>query len=353
MRGTAESHVLPARYVAQFLDVLQSMGVEPAALLRKARIRSIDTAGSQVTLRQIEALFAAAEQASGRQDLGFELGRRLDPTSHDVLGFALLTSPTLGHLLRLAVTYQRLIQPIFALSMQRSETRAELVYLPAVGLSHRAMRVLEEAIVVSNHAAFQSTMGDRVPPYEVWMSIERPPHADRYLELAPARVRFGDSVPGLRISLPVASLDAPLSMANPRAMRAAEERCKALLGRTHARRRWSDWCRMMLRESEDSRPTLQQLAGFMNISPRTLARYLGQENTSFRDLSLQVRTERARQLLAEGDLSVTQIAYRLGFTDVASFVRGFRARTGRTPGSMRRRDSPSRVSPRTGRARSR
>jgi AraC-like DNA-binding protein len=92
---------------------------------------------------------------------------------------------------------------------------------------------------------------------------------------------------------------------------------------------------MMLRESEDSRPTLEQLAGFMNISARTLARYLDAEDASFRDLSLQVRTERARELLAEGDLSVTQIAYRLGYTDVASFVRCFRAQTGRTPGSLR------------------
>ena len=92
---------------------------------------------------------------------------------------------------------------------------------------------------------------------------------------------------------------------------------------------------MMLREAEDSRPTLEQLARFVNISPRTLARYLDAENTSFRDLSLQVRTERARRLLADGDLSVTQIAYRLGYTDVASFVRSFRAQTGRTPGSLR------------------
>ena len=110
---------------------------------------------------------------------------------------------------------------------------------------------------------------------------------------------------------------------------------EAQLRQTRARRRWSEWCRMMLREAEDSRPTLEQLAGFMNISARTLARYLDAEGTSFRGLSLQVRTERARRLLAEGDLSVTQIAYRLGFTDVASFVRSFRAQTGRTPGSLR------------------
>jgi AraC-like DNA-binding protein len=331
MRDAAESYRLPARYMAQLVDYLESIGIDRGPMLRAARIRSIDTPQAQVTLRQVEALLRAAEQSSGRLDLGFELGRRLDPTSHDVLGFALLTSPSFGHLLRLAVSYQRLIQPVFALSLQRRAGRVELVYRPAVALPHRSMRVLEEAIVMSNHSAFQSTLGDRLQPYDVWLSIERPPHARRYAELSRARVHFGDNV----ISLEAALLDAPLAMANPRAMRAAEERCKAMLRQTQARRRWSEWCRMMLRESEDSRPTLEQLAGFMNISARTLARYLGAENTSFRDLSLQVRTERARRLLADGDLSVTQIAYRLGFTDVASFVRSFRARTGRTPGSLR------------------
>ena len=335
MRAAAESYGMPARYVAELLDFLESTGIDRMAVLRAARIRSIEAPGALVTPRQLEALLRAAEQASGRVDLGFELGRRLDPTSHDILGFALLTSPTFGHMLRLAVSYQRLIQPVFALRLQRRAGRVELTYMPAVALPPRSMRVLQEAIVVSNHFSFQSTLRGKLPPYDVWLSIEPPPHAERYRELSPARVHFGESVPGVRISLNAALLDTPLAMANPRATKAAEERCKAMLRQTYARRRWSEWCRMMVRESVDSQPTIEQLAGFVNISARTLARYLDAESTSFRELSLQVRTERARQMLAEGTLSVTQIAYRLGYGDVASFVRSFRSRTGRTPGSLR------------------
>lgn len=337
MVEVASQPVLPARYIALFLDVTESLGVSREALLREARLRNIDTPGAGVTLRQAESIFAAAEAATGRADLGFELGRRLDPASHDVLGFAMLTSPTLGDLLRLAVTYQRLMQPFFALTMKRRAGRAELVYVPAVAMTHRAMRVLQEAIVVSNHEGFRSIRGGRMLPYDVSMSMERPAHAARYAEIAPARVGFRDPMPGLRISLPAAALDLPLALANPRATQAAEQRCRAQFDRARSRRRWSDWCEMMLRESEDCRPTLEQLAGIMNISTRTLARYLEAEGTSFRDLSLEVRTKRARRLLKEGALSVTQIAYRLGYADVASFVRSFRAQCGRTPGTWRSR----------------
>jgi AraC-like DNA-binding protein len=335
MRDDAESHRLPARYMAQLVDYLESTGIDRASVLRAARIRSLDDPKAQLTLRQVEALLRAAELASGRTDLGFELGRRLNPTSHDTLGFALLTSPTFGHVLRLMASYQRLMQPAYALKVQRRGSRVELAYLPVVALQHRSMRMFQETITVSNHFAFQSVLQSELPPYDVWLSIERPPHAARYRELSHARVHFGDAAQGVRMSLDASLIDTRLAMANPRAMHAAEQRCKTMLRNTQARRRWGEWCRMMLSEAEDSRPTLDQLAGFMNISPRTLARYLEAENTSFRDLSLEVRTERARKLLADRATSVTQVAYRLGYSDVASFVRCFKARTGRTPTSFR------------------
>ena len=278
----------------------------------------------------------AAESATGRLDLGFDFGKQVRISSHDILGYALLTSSSLGQVFRLLSNYQRLITPVFALRVVRRQGRVDLVYQPLLSASHRLMRFLQEATTVSNHFELSRLLGATLSPYDIYLSIPRPLHARRYRELAPGRLHFGDVTPGLTLSFDAELLEAPVVMADHRAMEAAEQRCKVMLESMRPGRNWSDWCAMMLREAEDCQPSLDELAAFLNISSRTLGRYLDAEGESFRALSLGIRVERAQQMLSEPDTTVTRIAYRLGYADVASFVRSFRRETGQTPTGYRR-----------------
>jgi AraC-like DNA-binding protein len=332
---STHSHRFPARYFALLVDYLESTGVDRATLLRAAGIRSLGAAQAHLTQPQIEKLLTAAERMSGRQDLGFEMGSRIKLTSHDILGYAFLTSPTLGDLFRLIANYHRLITPAFAVRVARRAGKAELIYQPVVPMSHRTMRAYQEAIAVSDHHQIRSLLPAPMLPYDIHLSIEPPPHVARYRGLVPARVHFGDPAPGVRLTFDAALLGSPLAMANSSAMRAAEERCKTLLHGADGHHRWSDWCAMMLREAEDCQPTLEQLAGFMNLSSRTLSRCLDRENNGFRALSLRIRTERACRMLTDDTMSVSQIAYRLGYSDVPGFIRAFRKETGTSPTAYR------------------
>lgn len=47
------------------------------------------------------------------------------------------------------------------------------------------------------------------------------------------------------------------------------------------------------------------------------------------------RIERARELLAETDASVTDVAITLGYKDIARFSRQFKQYTGHSPRSIR------------------
>lgn len=331
-----DTHEFPARYFALFADHLESRGFDAASIFAAAGVRLLDASRGQLKLSQVEAMLEAVERETGRLDLGFDFGKQVHISSHDVLGYALITSASMADALRLLSNYQRLINPVFALRLARHGAVVDLVYRPLLPASPRLLRFLQEVTIVSNHFEFQRMLGGRLGPYEVRLSMPRPVHVRRYRELAPAKLYFDDATPGMTLSLDAGLLEAPLAMADSRAMAAAEERCKAMLQTVSRGRNWSEWCEMMLREAEDCQPSLDELAAFVNISARTLGRYLEAENVGFRELSLRVRTERACEMLAATDMTVTGIAYRLGYTDVASFVRSFRRQTGRSPTAWRK-----------------
>jgi AraC-like DNA-binding protein len=69
----------------------------------------------------------------------------------------------------------------------------------------------------------------------------------------------------------------------------------------------------------------------MNISPRHLRRKLNLFGTSYESLVDEVRKEGAIRMIGQGQLSLTSIAYELGFLDPSSFTRAFRRWTGMSP----------------------
>jgi AraC-like DNA-binding protein len=78
------------------------------------------------------------------------------------------------------------------------------------------------------------------------------------------------------------------------------------------------------------------VARAMHMSARTLQRRLEQEHTSFSDLLDRARLDVARRLLADPAVALTDVAFRLGFADLATFSRAFKRWTGMPPGQWRR-----------------
>lgn len=77
------------------------------------------------------------------------------------------------------------------------------------------------------------------------------------------------------------------------------------------------------------------VARALGCSRQTLYRRLKAEGTTFAQLLDDLRRRCALGLLRTGDLSVKQIAYRLGFSEPAAFSRAFKRWTGKTPRAMR------------------
>jgi AraC-like DNA-binding protein len=74
-----------------------------------------------------------------------------------------------------------------------------------------------------------------------------------------------------------------------------------------------------------------EIAARLGLSQRTSARRLTLEGVTFSEVLEGLRADLARQYLSDPDLSISQIAWLLGYQEVSAFTHAFKRRTGKTP----------------------
>jgi AraC-like DNA-binding protein len=327
--------LVPARYYARLPQVLARQGIDFAAALRAQRISPRQLEAPDATLRfsQVDRLVQRLAAAGARQDLAFDIGGMLSAASHSFVGFGMLNSATLDEALRFEARYFSLVMPSFRMRYNAGADHAELLFTPVAAMSHLCLAFHLEAIGVAALRELADLCGGQRPPCRLDLSIPEPEHARRYArELRDVRVRFAaDLAPSVRLRLLADPRALRPALADGHALRLAEERCRALVQQAASRGRFADWVAMTLREVSGTPPSLEELAAMLNISRRSLNRYLEREGATFRELSARARHELACERLAAG-ASVTEVAYSLGYSDRSNFGRAFRARTGHSPG---------------------
>jgi AraC-like DNA-binding protein len=78
-----------------------------------------------------------------------------------------------------------------------------------------------------------------------------------------------------------------------------------------------------------------QVAVELGMSPRTLARRLALEGSSFAAVLREVRSALADRYLADRTLPISQIAWLLGYAEISAFTRAFQHWTGMVPSEAR------------------
>ncbi len=84
---------------------------------------------------------------------------------------------------------------------------------------------------------------------------------------------------------------------------------------------------------------VRRLARLAHLSEsRFKARFKAEVGVPPADYAVRERIDRSKQLLRQGELSVTEIALRLGFSSTQYFATAFRRHVGQTPSSYRRQN---------------
>lgn len=83
--------------------------------------------------------------------------------------------------------------------------------------------------------------------------------------------------------------------------------------------------------------SLDYLSARLNLSSAYLSVYIKEKTgMNFSDHLLNIRMNKAKELLACTNLTVSEISQRVGYLNITSFNRMFKKATGMTPGAYRR-----------------
>ena len=117
---------------------------------------------------------------------------------------------------------------------------------------------------------------------------------------------------------------------------AAQEQAKRQLEKVSAQDTWLNKVKWHVRDlMQVSSPRRESVAARLHISTKTLDRRLVDEGFSWQSLLDEVRLQEALAYLAITELSIADIAAKLGFSDVRAFQRRFKKWTAKTPSAYR------------------
>lgn len=109
--------------------------------------------------------------------------------------------------------------------------------------------------------------------------------------------------------------------------------------RMRAKPGFSQQVRQMIdRKLESGRARAALIAAELNISRQTLYKRLKQENQTFAALLDEVRREQALVYVSDPSHSLTDVAQRLGFSELSAFSRAFKRWMGQSPAQYRAGD---------------
>ena len=326
----------PIAFIAAMVKAYRRRGMDPTAVLQKAQIAPnlLNQSSARVTALQMEWMSEAAMRELDDEALGW-FSRRLPWGSYGMLVRASLTAPNLGVALKRWCRHHQLLTDDIRLQVIVHKGVASIELHEQRDLGD--MREFCTVSVLRNVLGVACWLSDsRITLSGADMHFAAPEHADSYRVLFDGPTRF--DAPVSRLCFDAGYLQLPIRR-DEAALQHMLQRALLLTVRPYRRDRLLvERVRQSLAEHPELGRNAEDLAAWLNLSPRTLHRQLQEEGASLQQLKDSVRQQRARALLLRTPKPLKQIASEVGFRNEKSFIRAFKTWTGTTPEVFRNTD---------------
>jgi AraC-like DNA-binding protein len=314
---------------------LRNAGIVLEPLLRSAglSVSQINAPDGRIGVASQIMFLELASKALKDPLLGFRLARDVDLRQIGLLYYAAASSETLGDALDRAQRYTSIANAGVVLKCFKAGNFT--IALRYAGVARHSDRQQMELLVTTLIRICRALTDRRLAPTAVRLVHRRLGESSELEKFFGCRIEFGADTDEIIFHKEAAQLH--LVGADPYLNEILLRYCDQAL--TH-RRSHASSLRITIENAitpllPHGKGRLDAVAQKLGVSSRTLARRLTAEGLSFGEILNQLRFDLATHYLSEGKLSISQIAWLVGYQGVSAFSHACKRWTGMNPKRMR------------------
>jgi len=329
----SESTSTIAAYALAIAATLEQHGVPPETVFERCDITLPATTDPMLRFSQeeINQLFAEAIKATANPCFGLAVAAALHPGNLHAVGYALLASNTLRDFSERLRNYYRLAAQVIDIDLAERDGEFLLV-----------TRVTIDDICWETQDAYAALMVRFMrfiykPDFSpLRLSLIRPepvacrPQFDDYFH---CEISFDN--PDLVIVLPSDIIDLPLPGACKELAQIHDNTAMDYLSRLDKADIVNRVRKIVVEDLLRATVPMERVAEKLCMSSRSLQGKLADRGTSFQEILDSTREGLALGYIEQSNLSITEAAYMLGFSEAANFTRAFKRWTGKSPREYR------------------
>jgi AraC-like DNA-binding protein len=322
-----------AAYALAIASALEQHGVDAHEVFEKAQVRVNVTTDPMQRLNnlQVSRLFRESVRVTDNPYFGITVAECMHPGNFHALGYALLSSASLREFCDRLCNYYRLVSQNADIRLLEGKDTA--IIATAVNnpdICYETADTFACYIVRLMRFVSQPTLN----PRHIDLIRPKPERGERaFIDYFKCDVEFDQ--PEIQIHIDASLLDKPLQGGSQELAQMHDQTVRQYLQKLEKEDIVNRVRALIVDRLSSGVVTKQQAAEGVHMSPRNLQAKLATQNTSFQEILETTRQSLAMGYIEQSSISITEISYLLGFSDLSNFTRAFKRWTNKSPTEFR------------------
>jgi len=313
--------------------LLESYEVDPLPLFQQAHLEPalIKDMSARISQSTLDNLWFSVARAIDDPCFGLKLGKFWHPSYMHALGYSWLASSSLRTALQRLVRFIHIVNQGVIFELTEKDELVSVDWInpsPVAGDGWRADGVMS---ILTRMC--RANYGENLDPAAIYFKHSEPARAGDYFEYFRCPVLFDSKVD--RLVLPKHVADKQLPSANPLMAQIHDNEMTKYLAKLNAKDIVQRTKATIIEILPDGGALDANAAESLHMSSRSLQRKLAETGTTYKKLLTEVRRELALKYILNRQLTLTELSYQLGFSQVSAFSRAFKQWTGQSPRTYR------------------